>query len=225
MNGYIILLACFIFVYAGIRSFKFLFFRKRYAQRLTEAYAFTKDKFGEKLNLSDIVIPIKEYDIQSMNVLLSAIIDYLNSKDLDEIAFNCSIVCIDIQNLLKEKFDVNAIVTSGYITRNNRKRYYVNRAEIIFQFGKSKMYLKHHVWLTVGAYIVDPTLMASIFTINPDAFSINTFQKNGVIFYKHKDEKIRIENDSYGYMPLFVGKQYYAQTSYCSRLFVTALDH
>lgn len=225
MNGYIILTACFVLAYALIRGFKLLLFRKRYSQRFTEAYQFTKDKFGQQLNLSDVVIPTKEYDCQIMKVILATITDYLCSKGVDNIAFHCSIVCVDIHNILKDKFDINAIVTSGYITINNKKRFYVDKAEIVFQFGRREIHLKHHVWLTVGPYIIDPTLMSSIFIVNPNAFAINTFQKNGVIFYKYKNEKIMIENDSYKYMPLFVGKQYYDHTTYCHRLFVTHYDH
>lgn len=208
-----------------LERLKYSYCEKRYVKKIMDAYHFTTTTWGTKLNLSDVTIPPKAYSDQAMQQILSFIKDYLLTKGIENIALRCSVVCIELHNILKENFMVDSIVTSGYLKINKKNYFYADRSAIVSQFGKNGIKLKHHVWLIIGEYIIDPTLMSSLYIANPNFFSEETLERNAVIFYKYKYSKIKIENENYEHKPLFLGKQFYDYTKYGYTEYTIAQNH
>ena len=200
-------------------------YKTSYFKLLTKANRFTIKEWGKFLKSSEVVFPPIKYDDEKIQMILSIIQDYVCSKGgVENIALKCNLICIEIHELLKTEYNIHSIVTSGYYLLNGKKSFYINKNKIITQFGKSGVKLEHHVWLTIGDYVIDPTLMFSIYWVNPCYFSKQTFIEHMIIFYRYESGSIVIENDTYEYIPQFVGKSYYVHTQLCGKLHLVVQD-
>ena len=75
--------------------------------------------------------------------------------------------------------------------------------------------MSHHVWLTIGEYIIDPTIMTTIRQKKRELFSNNIYEVTHMIFLcKHKHKTMRLENVILEYKPRLVGCEFYEHTQY-----------
>ena len=72
------------------------------------------------------------------------------------------IVCMEIHDRLKSQYNIDSIVTSGDCRLNGNKIWSATRRQLLAQFGHRVPTMSHHVWLTIGEYIIDPTIMTTI---------------------------------------------------------------
>lgn len=177
-----------------------------YLDSLLEADLFTTCKQGAIS--SDLHLGLKACDNRKMRVVLNIIEDFLAPLSLNLVALKCCPICVAIHDKLA-KHDLNSIITTGYILLNGEDLFHTNREGLIDQLERNICPKEFHVWLTVGDYIIDPTYMATIYSINHKVYSEQTFCENAIIIHKYDNHPFKLENDTLEYIPQFTGKYFY----------------
>ena len=155
---------------------------KNYITSLEEAYYFTVRKFGHKLTLSDVHFPIKQCPLDDLRTAVSFIDSYIREQGEFNIALRCNIVCMDIHDKLKSKYNIDSIITSGDLRLNGRAIWTTTRKQLATQFGHTIPVMSHHVWLTIGELIIDPTVLFTIRQRSPHLLSKAIYDETHMIF-------------------------------------------
>mgnify|MGYP006955730997 CR=1 FL=1 len=201
-------------------------FDKSYIASLEEAYNFTARKFGHKIKLSDVHFPIGQYTLDDFKKVVPFIADYVKRQGEFNIALRCNIVCMDIHDKLKSKYNIDSIVTSGDFWLSGRKIWSTTGTQLTTQFEHTIPTMSHHVWLTVGEYIIDPTIMMTIRQRIPNLFSDAVYDETHMIFLcKYSGRAMYINNILFEYKPRLVGQEFYKYTHYGIPVFSILSDY
>lgn len=188
---------------------------KNYITSLEEAYYFTVRKFGHKLTLSDVHFPIEQRPLDDLRTAVSFIDSYIREQGEFNIALRCNIVCMDIHDKLKSKYNIDSIITSGDLRLNGRAIWTTTRKQLATQFGHTIPVMSHHVWLTIGEFIIDPTVLFTIRQRSPHLLSKAIYDETHMIFLcEYKYRTMYLGNLSFEYKPRLVGREFYEHTRY-----------
>lgn len=204
-------------LFIRIKNSTRIYCRKSYIASLEEAYNFTVRRFGCKFKLSDVHFPVEKDTLNDNNLpeVFSCIVDYIREQGESNIAFRCNIVCMEIHDRLKSQYNINSIVTSGDCWLNGHEIWSTTRKQLLTQFGHTIPTMSHHVWLTIGEYIIDPTIMTTIRQKKRQLFSNDIYDATYMIFLcKYRHRAMRLENVVFEYKPRLVGREFYEHTQY-----------
>lgn len=186
----------------------YIMVNKTYEELMYEAYLFTQ-KMG--LDMSDVRLTSVSINSSLISDTLSEYIDN-HCFTLDKLCLNCFNACIDIQVFFKSVRGIDTIVTSGNLYEGNSVCFFQSKEEICAMLGNSSAQCKFHTWLTIGDYILDPTIMLTFYYRD---------KQNGIYRYTQKDYASVIFQKSEGnlhshlkYEPLFLGKTYFLATRF-----------
>ncbi len=188
---------------------------KNYIASLEEAYYFTIRKFGHKLTLSDVHFPVWQCPLDDLRTAVSFIDSYVREQGESNMALRCNIVCMDIHDKLKSKYNIDSIITSGDLRLNGRTIWTATGKRLAAQFGHTIPVMSHHVWLTVGEFIIDPTVLFTIRQRNPYLLPEAIYGETHMIFLcEYKYRTVHLGNVSFEYRPRLVGREFYEHTRY-----------
>lgn len=204
-------------LFIRLKNFIRIHFSRSYTASLEGAYDFTVRNFGHQFKLPDVRFPVDKDTLNANDLpeVFSCIVDYIEEQGESNIAFRCNIVCMEIHDRLKSQYNIDSIVTSGDCRLNGNKIWSATRRQLLAQFGHRVPTMSHHVWLTIGEYIIDPTIMTTIRQKKRELFSNNIYEVTHMIFLcKHKHKTMRLENVILEYKPRLVGCEFYEHTQY-----------
>ena len=171
-------------LFIRLKNFIRIHFSRSYTASLEGAYDFTVRNFGHQFKLPDVRFPVDKDTLNANDLpeVFSCIVDYIEEQGESNIAFRCNIVCMEIHDRLKSQYNIDSIVTSGDCRLNGNKIWSATRRQLLAQFGHRVPTMSHHVWLTIGEYIIDPTIMTTIRQKKRELFSNNIYEVTHIIF-------------------------------------------
>lgn len=148
-----------------------------------------------------------------------------NYKQLETIAFNCLDVCLYVQSVLYTKFGINSLLISGNLIIDNESLYSITKDKIREMHGKNNKQLPMHVWLSVGNYIIDPSILTTLLfskqtIVNSKLEDKVILQNYLVACFELGSHKCCLSGMEFLYIPLLVGNKYYQDTSFTKSVII-----
>lgn len=190
-----------------------------YLLQFEEAKKFTKEMGLECPEF--ILEPELDFTAEDRLLLINAILYevYTRSKlRIEDVAMKCFWISRDLQSFLKARFDLNSVVTSGYVHSNGLSFYRESKESIRERLNNPNHNspIGFHTWLTLTNHLVldltmAPTLWIEQMSAGLEA-SVEDHKKIAWFDYRVTDRKFIY------YEPVFLGYEYFNKVTVTPRL-------
>jgi len=191
-----------------------------YLTQFDEAIRFTKEM---GLECPDFVLePELDFTPEDRLLLVNAILYevYTRSKlHIEDVALKCFLMSKELQTYLKTRFDLNSVVTSGYLYSTGVPIYHESKESIRERLinPNHDSPIRFHTWLTLTDHLVLDLTLAPTMYLEKVSAGIEASAENAM---KMAWFDYRVSDKKFGcYEPVFLGYEYFTKITVKPRLF------
>jgi hypothetical protein len=190
-----------------------------YLSQFDQAISFTREM---GLNCPEFILePELEFNQEDRECLINAILDevYVKSKlRIEDVAMKCFWMSKDLKDFLKKRFDLNSVVTSGYLHSSGLTIYHESKESIRERLTNPNHNspIQFHTWVTLTNHLVLDLTLPPTMWFEGASKGIRTNKENAKKMawfdYRITDKKFAY------YEPVFLGYDYFIKANVRPRL-------
>jgi hypothetical protein len=181
-----------------------------YEQNLENAFSFTA-KLG--LNTPNFTLcKEKMYSRMEQSEISDAVVSalYYKNYDLSDVALQCFVWSHKLQLFLKEVYNIESLLTSGFLFQNGYPVFSESKRNIKNRLSNQNICtpVKFHTWLTLdNLMVIDMTYLPSIWFRNLYKGATHMKEEDYQKILWHNP--LVLEDRSFCFKPIFVGHEYF----------------